>query len=574
MNRPPLQTRNNASFFLLLFALIYLPGLSFLPLSTPEAVAALGKVDSGTVSALHHPFLSGQNLVVYPLYNILVEFFKFFLGTNEWAARMPSIISVLGLCGLSAWLGRRHGGQDGAVAAAVACACSVAAVSAGRQASGHALTALILNAAWFSWYTLGRDSRKWGVAWIVALGIVLVASFHTGVKAFLIFYFPLFFLRRPIKVWRRIVMVRHLILLAIAFAIYLVFQSEMNGTPITIEALGRWFEAEKGAIQLSEIFAYPVRWLLFLLPAALLFWPGFCAAFRTLERDRQCASFMRTIVATLSLSMWIVPNTSARDLVILMPPLAVLAGMHYEYLVRRHAHIIDRWLHRLLIAAFVATCAGLFLCLLTICRVIDLQAISTTNQIVAAIMILVAALVSALSLRSPDPQPIWLRLAILMIVFQSLTTSMTFPLRDAFDSEARDRGLAMRNELPDNARVYRLTSLPLLPETFYLDHPVIEIDTPQELPEHQETVYVMAGYDPPLTETRVWHTLGAAYSTDSQYAPRSEWFVNRSTLFRLIRRVEAPPTPPSASHVVRLYRGTIPKEKSVKLEPGMLDHVE
>ena len=566
MNRAPLHTRNNASLFLLLFALIYLPGLSFLPLSTPEAVAALGRVDSGTVAALRHPFLSGETLVVYPFYNILVEFFKFFLGANEWAARMPSIISILGLCGLSAWLGRRHGGRDGAIAAAVACACAIASVSAGRQASGHALTALFLNAAWFSWYTLGRDSRKWGVAWAVALGIVLVASFHTGVKAFLIFYFPLFFLRRPIKVWRRIVMVRHLAFLATVFALYLVFQSSMNGTPITIEALGRWFEAERGAIQLGDIFAYPVRWFVFLLPAVLLFWPGFCAAFRTLERDRQCASFMRTIVVTLSLSMWIVPNTSARDLVILMPPLAVLAGMHYEYLVRRHAQVADRLLRSLLIIAFVAACIGLLVGLITILRVVDLQAISGTNQLFAAIMIVVAAAVSALSLRSPDPQPIWLKLAILMIVFQNLTVGMTFPLREAFDSEARDRGLAMRNELPDSTRVYRLSSLPLLPETFYLDHPVIDLASPQNLPQDEETVYVLAGYDPPLTESRVWHALGAAYPTDSRYVPRNEWFVERSTLFRLKRQIETP-TPPSPNLVVRLYRGTIPEETTIAVEP-------
>lgn len=561
MNRDPLQPRNDASLFLVLFALLYLPGLAFLPLALPEAVAALGQIDSGTVDALQHPFLSGETLAVYPFYKSVVAVFAFFLGTNEWAARLPSVIAVLGLCGLAAWMGRRYGGRDGAIAAAVTCACAFSSLAAGRQASGHAITAVFLNAAWFCWYVLGRDKRRWGLAWTVALSIVLVASLHAGIKAFLIFYFPLFFLRRPMKSWRRLTMVRHLTMLSLAFALYLLFQASMTGTPITVEALGRWHTHDGAAIQFGDMMLYPFRWLFFLLPSALLFWPGFCAAFRPLERDPQCGSFMRTLVATLTLSMWVIPNTSARDLVVVMAPLAVLAAIHHEYLIRRYAHVFNRFSRILFLVAFAAACCGLLLCLATLVRFIDLDAVSVHNQAFAAVMVAVAAIFAGLALRSSQTQPLWLRLILLMIVVQNLVAGLALPVREVFESEARDRGLAMRSALPPGVRVHRLSPLPLLPEIFYMNHRVSTVASAQDLPEAPEIIHVLAGYDPPLTESRLWTPISPAFRTDTRYIPVLEWFPDSFTALRLRRRIETP-TPTATENVIRLYRGVVPPQKS------------
>ncbi len=558
------HSQNQVFFFLLLFVLLYLVGLSLVPLTVPEAMAALASIDAGTINAMQHPFLSSEQLAVYPLFSYLAGFFKFFLGANEWSARLPSVIAVLAMCGMSGWLGRRYGGRDGGIVGAMTCACSFAAFDAGRQASGHAVNAALINAAWFAWFMLGREKRRWGLAWAVALSIVLLLSFHAGIKAFLIFYFPLFFLRRTINIWRRLAMARHLIMIAGAFTLCLFFQTRLDGTPITTEALSRWYQADAGAVQLSDFLAFPFFWAVALTPAVFLFWPGFCAAFRPLERDRQCGSFLRTIVTATSLAMWVIPNTTPKDLVIITPALSVLAGMHYEILMRRYRHLFEQIIRTAFRLIAGLTLLGIVVCIALAVGVVRLNEWQLTTKLFFATMICMTAILSWLALRRSQSLPIWLKIMLLLASVQGLAAAATLPFADVYNSEARDRGLAMRTALPENATVYRLSPLPLLREVFYLNRKVVTLAGVDELPEQPQTIYVLGGYDSPLTESRTWESTAPPLHVDSDYKPVFEWLPGRHCLLQVDKLVRRKTRAGADEVVVSIYRGVKKKTSTVK----------
>ena len=68
------------------------------------------------------------------------------------------------------------------------------------------LQALLSCAAWWSWYALGVEQRRWNTAWVVSLLLVFLGMLNVGLEAVLWFYLPLVFLPRQLNAKMRMQM--------------------------------------------------------------------------------------------------------------------------------------------------------------------------------------------------------------------------------------------------------------------------------------------------------------------------------------------------------------------------------
>ncbi len=528
------------------FVLLYLPNLGVMPLSRLEAIAAMGALDLVSAVGGDRPFAT------YPLYPQLVRFVRFAVGENEWAVRLPSVLAILGMTAASGLMARRVGGGASSQVAMLVVFSPILCLVAGRTATGHALSAFLLSTAWFVWYYLGRVKHRWSLAWALALTLVLVAAFHGGPRAFVVFYFPLFFLRRPLKVWRRLRMPQHLIFLGLALLIFVPwFHGQMKDAfLLPLESV----LAEPGA-SLRNVFRFPFRAFALMLPAPFFFWPGFCAAFRPLEKDAELASFMRTLVLPLFLAFWLIPQAEPIDLLVLLPPLAVLAGMHYEILMRRYSRFLLRgfnFCERVLLAAVSALSVAWLLValgLIEIERLPGLHAWSAVASGVALVLLLI-------SLRRAGCLylPVWLRLAAMVAVACLLVTVGWLPTRSIFLRMHNDRAAVLRRQVPAGATVYKLTPMPLPKESFYLKRKVVFVDFPAQLPDQPEAVWVLGGFNPPLTDRFTWTPASDLVDPEDDYAAEFDWWPGGRKILR-VRVRRRPGDLPEALAGIRMYRG-------------------
>ncbi len=515
----------------LLFCLLYLPNLGVAPLSLVESMAALGSIDSSLLAG------GGRGVVTYPLYPFLAGVIRQAVGNNEWAVRLPSVLAMLGMtvvAGLTMGLYTQR--REPIVVAMLMAFSPAVAVAAGRTATGQGLTAFLISSGWFAWYYLGRRKHRWSLAWASALALTLLAAFHTGPKAFVIFYFPLMFMRRPFKIWRRLRMPQHLACMLVAFLIFVFwFQGQMRDSFL----LPLEFALTEPGASLRGVLAFPFHLFLVFLPAPLFFWPGFCAAFRPLEKNREMASFLRTLIIPLFLVFWLIPPSRPSDLLVLVVPLALLAGMHYEILVRRYAHLFNRimpWLEYAL--ALLAGIVALSW-LLVLVGVVEIEALPRLQAVTALAAALGAGAVMLEQRYCGQPRWFWLRTATVVVGAHLLFATSWQPINSLFLHMPRKRAEILRQEIPGNQEVYKLTALSLPREAYYLQRRVVVLDSPTRLSGRRKPVFVLGGYNPPMLEQFDWNVASPLVDVTVEYYPSLEWRPARWTMLAVRRRQQA-----------------------------------
>ncbi|MBR5024978.1 MAG: hypothetical protein IKX48_07915, partial [Victivallales bacterium] len=336
--------------------------------------------------------LYGQPVKYFPLYPWLVVLCSGFRSPTLFTLRLPAMLAVGGLAflaGMTAW--RLQSSFAGWIAAAVVLM-SVAGFRFGGHAQAEILQAFFLFAAWCAWFRLGHEQKRWALAWGVAHVFVFLAIMAVGGGALFWFYFPLFFMRRPLNAKIRMQVPAHLVsvlILALVIGVWIFVTHGQPFMPWDVEP--GLSPTREPSNYLWHFIAFPWRGVWQLGAWCLLVWAPFCIALHQFEINKAGCLFFRTIVFSISVLVWLWPGTTTTQLLPVFAPLAVLIGVHFEIVIRRYQHVLNRILRTV---AWVICISGLLIAATWLCIATGL--LSMTCQVPPERVTLVASLVCGL----------------------------------------------------------------------------------------------------------------------------------------------------------------------------------
>lgn len=373
---PPLCQR---LLLLIIIALLaYLPTLLLLEVkSGPEAAIAAIAREMAEDGNLLRPMLQGHPVPVFPLYPWLVCLFQKAGLPDVMAVRLPALLAIwllALLCGLMArWCKilhcdttpdpdpertARHGNLAGIIAAGMVLTSHLAMTALGRT-QAEAVLALLLTAAWFSWYSYGPRQERWGLAWGFALFFVFLGVLAVGAKVIPLFYLPLLFCkvspydcrnrqerqqavlfslpdRDESWLFRQLQTPAHLLSLGLFITLLLLWLKLIMPHPfLGWNSYTARVEPFSPETFFSHALVFPFRSMLHLFPWCLFAWPPFCLALRQFEPKNSLAPFLRRILIVGFIFFWAIPGTQAFGLLHLLGPIAILTGIHFDFIERR-----------------------------------------------------------------------------------------------------------------------------------------------------------------------------------------------------------------------------------------------
>jgi hypothetical protein len=203
---------------------------------------------------------------------------------------------------------------------------------------------------------------------------------------------------------------------------------------------------------LLDVVLFPLRSVLYLMPWPLLMWPAFCMAYRPLERSPVVFHYLRTIVLAVFLAGWLVPDVSPLSLLPLLGPLAILAALHADILVRRHHLEIRRFGQALHWAALATASAGLLAALLHVLGVVRLDGLRLGDLASVAVTLVAMLAVAVLVLRGPLrglPLPEHLLSGFVALACSSMAMASAWSSWTATEQRAAGLALAGLSPPPD-----------------------------------------------------------------------------------------------------------------------------
>lgn len=278
----------------------------------------------------------------------------------EFCIRFISVISLGGLVILAWEAGRRANDLQTAIVSAAMMCSSVIVIEKATDGFPDFTGLLFLFSAWLAWFTFGVARGKWNLAWIISFFFASMAFYTIGWHAVLIFIFPLIFMRRPMTVWSKLNKPGFFIGVAILifFMLIWILPRWIGEANHPFKAISIDMEISGDYIQ--QLLTFPFALFFRFLPWSLLAWPAFCVAYFPLDKNPIFSRFLRTIVISLFFFLWFSPFTESRDMIVLAPPLAILCGINYWLLVRRHGLQLHAMLRYFLYAA-VALSSGIII---------------------------------------------------------------------------------------------------------------------------------------------------------------------------------------------------------------------
>lgn len=344
--------------------------LAFLPLremrASDEAIFAQIALDMCQNGNWLSPQLFGQPCPNPPLYPWLTALFLLMKLPAEIAVRLPATLAVFGTAAMAAWVARRHKDSLAGLIAAAVVLTAYAPMQVGIFGQRETLHGLLLCAAWFIWHEEGLMARRWNLAWSCALGLILLDTLNVGLRSVIIFYLPLLLTRTPRRPWRFLATPVHLgWLISYALIFYLWHQIAYNQPFFAWDTIIAAPEPQASVGYFKNLFLFPTKVFVKMLPWGLLIWTPFCLALQPLEPKGTLCGFLRAVVLCPFLAYLFLPFLGTSPLMLLaqLAPLAVLIAMTAQIVFHRN----ERFFRRVATAMLITAIAGLtLLALLTI----------------------------------------------------------------------------------------------------------------------------------------------------------------------------------------------------------------
>ena len=273
--------------------------------------------------------LHGENASgVFPLYPLIVKIIHSCGVGMEFSLRIVPVIALAVLISIVWLCCYRASGRQAAAAGAAVMMSSMIVIDKGLEGNPILLTSLGIFACWLIWFDLGAWRGEWGLAWL-ASGLVAGLLFYTaGWQGLFMAVVPLLFLRRPLTLRTK------------PRGPGFVFGVGLILFFILAWGLPRWHAGFAGAFRpdyaspegtgtyLVQLLVFPFEAAFRLLPWSIFAWAPFCPAIIQLDRNPLLGKYLRTLFVVLFCILWFSPETEGRDIVCLVPPLAVLIGLN------------------------------------------------------------------------------------------------------------------------------------------------------------------------------------------------------------------------------------------------------
>lgn len=294
----------------------------------------------------------------YPLFPLLAKGLTMLGVRMELALRLISVGSLAGLSVMAGIIGWRTAGRQAAAAAAAAMFTTVLTAEKAVEGYPQLLTILLIFSGWLVWFGPGQFNGSWKLGWL-ANGFFGGLAFYAGGWSALVYFFvPMMFLKRPFTPWRRFNNPGFPvgILTVLLFILLWLAPRWAPG-----EAVGGLFVPNLSVMKyLSHSVNMAVGILFRFLPWTFFLYAPFCAALIAIDKNPLFARYLRILFTVTAAILVLNPFTKARDILYLLPLFALMTGLNYGIVVRRHGDRLCRML-RWTAAAVFLLCAGAFL---------------------------------------------------------------------------------------------------------------------------------------------------------------------------------------------------------------------
>ncbi len=334
-------------------SIVLLASLSLVMFLSGICVHELRLSDEGLTAAFTQDFISGggifktriygQPVPGFPLYSWCAAICSFGRMPTEFTLRLPTLIALFTLAVASGLFARRIQSDFAGMIAACVVMMSMISVRVGVFAHNDTIVAALLASAWYIVYVMGWRSKRWWLAWGLALLLVLLACFGAGAKALIIFYLPFFSMGHRLKSVEALQSKQHLTAFALMLICVILWQCLVPGQPfVPWNALAFMEPPYSVGSYLLHLVSMLPKLIVYLLPWAFLAWAPFCLALRQFEADSHCCRFLRTIVLANFIMFWLMPGGSPLHLLPVFGPMAVLIGVYSEIVLRRYQEFFGK----------------------------------------------------------------------------------------------------------------------------------------------------------------------------------------------------------------------------------------
>ena len=326
-------------FLILLFLLVY-PlwklGLRDLFWDEGEYAAIITEMNSFPPDGrAHGELISGY----YPLYPILVKGLVMLGVSMEYALRLISVAAIGGLTVMVGIIGYRMAGVHAGAAAASVMFTTLIAAEKAVEGYPNTLMVLLIFSGWLLWFYLGQFGGSWNLGWL-ATGLFAGLSFYCGGwTALFYFLIPMMFLQRPFTPWRRLTGTGFpggVLILLIFILMWIIPRWTPGAAGIPLQAGGGFGHFVLHLFDMTGDIVFR------LLPWTFFLYAPYCAALIAIDRNPLFSKYLRILFTVSAFILILDPFSKARDILYLVPPFALLTGLNYEIVVRRHGTMMCR----------------------------------------------------------------------------------------------------------------------------------------------------------------------------------------------------------------------------------------
>ncbi len=398
------------------------------------------------------PQAHGEIVFAPPLFSYFSSIFYKFGVPIEYSLRSFNLIILLLLSTLSWIIAKSASNKTSAAIAATITFSSFLTMNKFLLSDMKLLGFLFINIAWIRWFYLGyvknipyaanpqltqeeknKIRNKWiNRSWRSIFIFTIPIYFSMGGIGLFYLFFPLFFMRRPLTLWKRFnarsmwIGLASLTVLILFLKIYF-----WDISDISFKNYSTTFPE-----YLQHIIFFPIKIIAEFMPWSIIAWTPFCAAFLPLERTPILSKFLRIIFISFFFLFWLNPYFETSDLILIVMPLAVMTALNYWLVIRRYGKNLLKIINAFSILFLLVAILGISLYLIPL-EISEKYIPSTlgfkyvkTNMINGLVILSFTILISFFIIFKKKNRAVWTHLILLSISYALLNLASVRMYRD------------------------------------------------------------------------------------------------------------------------------------------------